>query len=110
MSIFTQWSTGIDNRDADALIACLHDDYTFVRHQTGTQMNKAEMSAMLRSFMANQDVVVHTQRCLYENDVVLVEHSTMDFADGTSEAIIGFHEIRDGKLFRTETGATPISK
>ncbi len=110
MSVFKQWSTGIDNRDADALIACLHDEYIFVRHQTGTQMNKAEMSEMLRGFMASENVVVHTQRCLYENDSVLVEHSTMDFADGSSEAIIGFHELRDGQIVRTETGATPIAK
>ena len=68
MSVFEKWAGGIANRDADALIDCLHDDYEFVRHQTGTSMNKAAMSDMLRGFMANDAVVVHSQRCLYEND------------------------------------------
>ena len=110
MSVFTQWSTAINNRDAEGLIACLHDDYTFVRHQSGTEMNKAQMSEMLRVFMSSDDVVVHSQRCLYENEDVLVEHSVMDFADGTREAIVGFNQLKDGLLFRTETGATPIQK
>ena len=110
MSVFTKWSTALKNRDADALIACLHDDYTFVRHQTNTTMDKSQMSEMLRAFMSSDDVVVHSQRCLYENDDVLVEHSIMDFADGTREAIIGFNTLKDGQIILTETGATPIVK
>ena len=73
-------------------------------------MNKAQMSEMLRAFMSSDDVVVHSQRCLYENEDVLVEHSVMDFADGSREAIVGFNQLKDGLLFRTETGATPIQK
>ena len=110
MSVFMKWSTAIENRDADALISCLHDDYTFVRHQSGTEMNKAAMSEMLRGFMASDSVVVHSQRCLYENDAVMIEHSVMDFADGSREAVLGFNTLKDGLLYRTETGATAISK
>ena len=110
MSIFEKWSTGIENRDADALIACLHQDYTFVRHQSGTTMDKTQMSEMLRGFMSSDSVVVHSQRCLYENDEVLIEHSVMDFPDGSRESIIGFNRIQDGLLIHTETGATPIQK
>lgn len=110
MSIYEKWSSGIDNRDAEALIACLHDDYTFVRHQSGTTMNKAQMSDMLRGFMASDSVVVNSQRCLYENDDILVEHTVMDFADGSREAIIGFNRLKDGLIIHTETGATPVSK
>ena len=110
MSIFEKWSTGIENRDADALIACLHQDYTFVRHQSGTTMDKTQMSEMLRGFMSSDSVVVHSLRCLYENDEVLIEHSVMDFPDGSRESIIGFNRIQDGLLIHTETGATPIQK
>ena len=110
MSIYEKWSSGIDNRDAEALIACLHDDYTFVRHQSGTTMNKAQMSDMLRGFMASDSVVVNSPRCLYENDDILVEHTVMDFADGSREAIIGFNRLKDGLIIHTETGATPVSK
>ena len=110
MSVFTKWSTAIDNRDADTLIACLHDDYTFVRHQSGTTMDKAQMSQMLRSFMSSDSVVVHSQRCLFENDEVMVEHSVMDFADGTRESIISFNRLQDGLIVHTETGATPVDR
>ena len=110
MSVFARWSAAIENRDAEALISCLHEDYTFVRHQSGTTMNKAQMSDMLRGFMSSDKVVVHSQRCLYENDEVMVEHSVMDFADGSCEAIIGCNRLKDGLIVHTETGATPITK
>jgi ketosteroid isomerase-like protein len=108
MSVFTKWSTAIENRDADALIDCLHEDYAFVRHQSGTTMNKVQMAEMLRGFMSNDGVVVHSQRCLYENNEVMVEHSVMDFADGSREAIMGFSRLKDGRIIHTETGATAI--
>ena len=110
MSVYEKWSTAIENRDANALIACLHEDYAFVRHQSGTTMNKTQMSEMLRGFMASDSVVVKSQRCLYENAEVLVEHSVMDFADGTSESIVGFNRLKDGLIVHTETGATMIEK
>ena len=56
--------------------------------------------------MANSEVVINQPRCIYENDEVLVEHSVMDFPDGTREAVLAVHTIRDGRITRTETGAT----
>jgi hypothetical protein len=32
----------------------------------------------------------------------------MDFPDGTTEAVMTVHLIKDGKIIRTETGATLI--
>lgn len=110
MSVYQTWSSAIDDRDADRLIACLHDDFTFVRHQSGTTMNKAEMAEMLRGFMSSDSVVVHSQRCLYENDEVMVEHSVIDFADGTREAVMGFNRLKDGLIVHMESGATPITR
>jgi hypothetical protein len=48
------------------------------------------------------------QRCLYENDEIMVEHSFMKFPDGTSEAVLVVNYIKDGKIIRVETGATPV--
>ena len=110
MSVFTQWSTGIKNRHAEALIACLHDDYTFVRHQSGTTMNKTQMSEMLRGFMSSDHVVVHQQNCLYENSEIMVEHSIMDFADGSRESILSFNRLSEGRIIHTETGATAVDR
>ena len=55
----------------------LHDEYEFVRHQTGTTMGKTKMSEMMASMMANEDVVIKDPRCIYENDEILVEHSVI---------------------------------
>ena len=109
MSIFARWSTGISNRDPEALIACLHEEYSFIRHQSGTQMNRTEMAKMLRAFMTNDAVVVQSQKCLYENEEVMVEHTVMDFADGTREAILSFNRLKNGLIVQTETGATPVT-
>ena len=109
MSHFERWSTATKARDAEAMIACLHEDYTFVRHQSGTSMNKSEMSDMLRAMMSSDKVKVHSHRCLYENDEVMVEHSVMGFPDGSTEAIISFHRLQDGKVIQVETGATPVT-
>ena len=36
----------------------------------------------------------------------MVEHSVMQFPDGSKEAVLVFHQLQDGKILRTETGAT----
>lgn len=109
MSVFKQWSEALAQRNPEDLVACLHEDFVFVRHQTGTTMNKATMSEMLHAFMASDSVIVRSQRCLYENESVCVEHTLMDFSDGTREAILSFHRIQDGQIIHTETGATPVA-
>ena len=109
MSVFEKWLESVDKRDAEIFIDAHHEDYQFVRHQSGTTMNKSEIADMMRGMMANDDVVVKETRCLYENDDVLVMHSIVNFPDGTSEAIIQFSELKDGKIIKTETGATLLS-
>ena len=110
MSVYEKWLESVDKRDAEIFIDVHHEDYQFVRHQSGTTMNKSEIADMMRGMMANDDVVVKETRCLYENDEVLVMHSIVNFPDGTSEAIIQFSELKDGKIIKTETGATLITE
>jgi hypothetical protein len=33
----------------------------------------------------------------------------MNFPDGTSEAVMVVNQLKDGKVIRVETGATPIA-
>jgi hypothetical protein len=110
MSVFKKWSKAIEDRDADALFDCLHEDFEFVRHQSGTSMNKVEMTNMMRSMLSNEAVVSSVNRCLYENDEVLVMHSIVKFPDGTAESILRCSLLFDGKIIKSETGATPLSK
>lgn len=110
MAVFENWNKAMNDRDVEAVMACIHDDFEFVRHQSGTSMNKDEMAAMMRGFMASDQVVIKERRCLYENADVLVEHSIMDFADGTRESIISFNRVKDGQIIYSETGATLVDK
>ena len=60
--------------------------------------------------MANEAVVRRDPRCIYENDEVLIDHVVVDFPDGSLEAVLGVHSIKNGKIIRTETGATLLNK
>ena len=108
MAVYELLMRSMEERDADHYIEALHDEYEFVRHQSGTTMDKEQVSQMMRSMMANSDVTIEQSRCIYENDDILVEHSMMGFPDGTREAVMAVHTIKDGKIIRTETGATLI--
>ena len=110
MSLFEKRAKAIENKDAEGLIACLHDNFTFVRHQTGSTMNKEQMSEMLRGMMSSEAVKIHSVRCLYENEEVMVDHTVMNFPDGSCEAIVGFNRLQDGLIVHMETGATPVDK
>ncbi|MCV2873459.1 nuclear transport factor 2 family protein [Defluviimonas sp. WL0050] len=110
MALYQMLDKAMEARDAEAYIDLMHDDFTFVRHQSGETMGKAAMAEMVRRMMASDKMAVRDQRLIYENGDILVEHSVMDFPDGTSEAVMGVHTLKDGKILRTETGATLLKK
>ncbi|MDC1494441.1 hypothetical protein N8093_01290, partial [Planktomarina temperata] len=49
-------------------------------------------------------------RCIYENDDIIVAHNITDFPNGTTDAVMMVHLKKDGLIWRTETGSTPLSK
>ena len=100
----------MEDRNADVFADLLHPDHEFVRHQSGTSLNKEQTVALMRQFMASEAVQEHSRRCIYENEDILVVHSVMSFADGTSESVIAAYTKKDGQIIRTETGATPIKR
>ena len=108
MSVFEKAHEAIKNNNAQMFSDLYDDDSEFVRHQTGTSMNKSEMDAMIPEMMKNNVFNTDSHRKIYENDHILVEHYVMNFPDGTKEAIIGVNTLRDGKILRLETGVTPI--
>ena len=108
MSLFAANRT--EERDAAKYSDLFHPDYEFVRHQSGTSMNREQMAEMMKMMMANEKVVIRNSRCIYENDDVLVEHSVMDFPDGTTEAVLSAHSLKNGQIVRTETGATLLTE
>jgi hypothetical protein len=110
MSIFKKVQSAIENRNAQMFSDLLDDEFEFIRHQSGTSMSKSEMDEMIPEMMKNNVFKSDSHRLIYENDEIMVEHYVMDFPDGTREAIIGVNSLRNGKIVRLETGATPIKK
>ena len=96
--------TTSENRDKNAYSECIHNNFVFVRHQSGAKLSKEEWTPMLQS----NKLEISKQRCIYENDEILVTHSMMNFPDGTSEAVMVVNQLKDGKVVRVEAGATPI--
>ena len=108
MAVFQKMMSSMADKDAEGMIALLHEDFVFVRHQSGSEMNKDEMSAMVREMSSAGDWSISNHRCLYENDDIMVEHSVMSFPDGSREAVIAVNMLKDGKIVRMETGATKL--
>lgn len=61
-------------QDPAAYIAVLQADFTFVRRQSGTRLDRAALAALIRGMAASGKVAVHDHRCLYENADILAEH------------------------------------
>ena len=110
MSLFAHIQQAMKEQDADKWGELYHEDFQFVRHQSGTTMNRGEILGMIKSMFASGAVVQNGHRCIYENEDIMIEHSIMDFSDGSREAVLVVHSIKDGKIIRTETGATPLEK
>ena len=108
MSIFDKLHKATEARDAEAYIALMSEDCVFVRHQTGTTMNRDEIAGMLREMMAAGGATMGERRCIYENDDILVVHSINEYPDGTREAVLAAYSLNDGKITRLETGAPPL--
>ena len=108
MSLYEKMKAASDNRDVEAWLDCIHDDFVFVRHQTGAEMSKEEWTPMVTAMMQSDQLEIKNQRCIYENEEILVTHSMMNFPDGTSEAVMVVNKLKGGKVIRVETGATPI--
>ena len=108
MSVFDKLTKATDARDAESYIDLMADDCVFVRHQTGETMNHDEIAAMLRKMMAPGGANMGKRRRIYENDDILVVHSINDYPDGSREAVLAAYSLKDGKITRLETGATPI--
>tara|TARA_B100001741_G_C16061116_1_gene373295 strand:- start:89 stop:427 length:339 start_codon:yes stop_codon:yes gene_type:complete len=111
MSIYEKWNAARKNLDVDEWASLLHENYTFVRHQSNTTVPRDEwitLAGGMFEAMKNGEMEFHDSRCIYENQDILVQHDVIVFPDGTKEAVMGVHNLKDGKIIKTETGATPV--
>ncbi len=106
--IFELLTEASDKRDIEAILDLYHPDYTFVRHQHNVSLSLEEWRPLMEQMFKSDKLEVHESRCLYENEEILVMHNVMSFPDGSKEAVLIAHTLKEGKIFRTETGATPM--
>ena len=59
--------------------------------------------------MANDKFIQDSTRCVYENANILVQYAFMSYPDDTKEAVMMVAMLKDGKITRMETGATPLN-
>ena len=70
-------------------------------------MKNGDMSIEDRQKML-ESMKVSEMRCLYENEDIMVTHFINKFPNGTSDAIMMVNIKKDGLIWRTETGSTPL--
>ncbi len=106
MSFSEDWLRAFNSRDRDALQSLIDDDFVYVRHQSGKNILKNDIVEIWSK--EGQRPERRDFRVVYENDEVDVTHQFMHFPSGDVEAVMMVMLLKDGKLFRMETGATPI--
>ena len=108
MSVYEKLTKLMANRNVNAYIDLLHEDFTVVFHKSGSSFGKEEWSSMAREMMANDKFIQESTRCVYENSEILVEHSFMSYPDNTREAVMMVAKLKEGKILHMETGATAL--
>ena len=111
MSVYKNIISSFDDCSVQSYLSLLYEDYVFIRHQSGQTVSKKEWSPVVTGMfdaMREEKLKFEENRCIYENENILVMHSIGHFPDGTKEAIMAVHTLSNGKIVKTESGATRI--
>ena len=108
MSFFEKWESAITNKDLDAMVELMHSEWTMILHSTGKVIDRNDYKETVGKVVTQ--LIRKDVRCIYENDDIMVSHSIVTFPNGTIDGVMYVGILKDGKLFRTETGSTPISR
>lgn len=68
-------------------------------------MDDIDWDQMIKCIVAAN---VEKHRCIYENDDINVELQIISYESGGREALMLVHQLKDGLMWRTESGATPL--
>ena len=107
MSLYEKYTVAWNERDIPAYLELHNDDYEMTFHSTG-EVQKREDFAYdeWADWMIASEI--EQRRCLYENEDLLVEHQIITYSSGDREALMLVHLLKNGLLWRTESGATPL--
>ena len=105
--LYEKFEKAWEDTDVDLYKSLHHADWEFKFHSSGHIMKFGDVSdEQLASMLQNN--INENSRCVYENDDILVQHSIVTFPSGDKEAVLMVSQKKDGLIWRTETGATPL--
>jgi len=107
---FNAWGAAFGGKDIDACDALLADDFAMALHSSGKLMDKAKWLSVHTGMFANTESPLKEEkrRCLYETAEICVSHSFLKYPSGGVDALMYVQFLRDGKCYKTETGATGL--
>ncbi|SMX40487.1 nuclear transport factor 2 family protein [Maliponia aquimaris] len=109
MPIYPEMEAAMRTDDADRYARLLADDFEYVRHKSRDTIGRDAMRALLYRVWRPGNRTIDSMRCLYENDDILVVHTTLSFASGSREAAMIVHHKREGQIVRIESGVSDLS-
>ena len=107
MSVIQKLWDAEENRDLNKFNEVMHEDFVWVKHSTGEKIGRKILSTW---FMSDDAPKSENNRIIYENDEIGVAHSFVTFKDGSRQAVIVVYTIKNGRIIRSETGATDMPK
>jgi hypothetical protein len=108
MSVHAKLTEFMADRDVDAYLNLLDENFTVVFHKSGNSFGKEEWASMVKEMMANDKFIQESTRCIYENSEIMVAHSFMSYPDNSREAVMLVAMLKEGKIIHMETGATTL--
>jgi uncharacterized protein DUF4440 len=106
MKFSEKWQKAFENRDRDAFEDLIDDEFAYVRHLSGSKISKSEIIGIWTKDGPRPER--RDYRIIYENDDILVTHQFIHFPSGDAESVIVVMLLKNGKLLKMETGATPM--
>ena len=92
------------------MVELMHLEWTMVMHSTGKVVDLNDYKETIGKGVVTGKLIRNNVRCLYENDDIMVEHAMVTFPSGSTDAVLVVMILKDGKVFRTETGSTPLKQ
>ena len=107
MSLFSKWWDAANSKDRAQMAVLLHDEFIFVRHQTGEEWSKDKFLDFMMTGVRDK-TASENRRLIYENDEIIISHSILDGPSGR-HAVMLVRSVKGGKILKAEAGSTPLS-
>ena len=104
MAIIQQFYDDWDSQDIETVDKQTHENFIAWSHSGNKVYTKEEWMSWISPDFPKAEKL----RKIFENDEIAVTHQFISFKNG-NEAVLCALSIKDGKIIRFETGATPIS-